>query len=117
MRHQPFYLWIRDLTAPDPLTPVNLFGFLPFAPPTILAIGILPILVGVTMWLQMRMQPQAPDPVQRQIFGLMPWILMVTMASFAAGFQLYWLTNNILSIGQMQLLQRRHPVPQTQAAT
>ena len=77
MRHQPFALWIRDLSAPDPLTPVNLFGYLPFTPPLILAIGVLPILLGITMWLQMRLNPQMPDPVQRQIFALMPWVLIV----------------------------------------
>jgi len=110
MRHEPFALWIRDLSAPDPLTPVNLFGFLPFTPPSILAIGVLPILVGVTMWLQMRLNPQAPDPIQRQIFALMPWILVFVMAPFAAGLQLYWVTGNILSIAQQKLLYWRHPV-------
>ncbi|HEV2817655.1 MAG TPA: membrane protein insertase YidC [Allosphingosinicella sp.] len=116
MRHKPFVLWIRDLSAPDPLTPVNLFGFLPFTPPHILAIGVLPILLGVTMWLQMRLQPQAPDPVQRQIFALMPWVLMFVMASFAAGLQLYWVTNNILTIAQQKWLYSRHPGLQAQAA-
>jgi YidC/Oxa1 family membrane protein insertase len=109
MRHEPFALWIRDLSAPDPLTPVNLFGYLPFTPPSLLAVGVLPILVGVTMWLQMRLNPQVPDPVQRQIFALMPWVLMFAMAPFAAGLQLYWVTNNILSIGQQRLLYARHP--------
>ena len=110
MRHEPFALWIRDLSAPDPLTPVNLFGYLPFTPPHILAVGVLPILVGLTMWLQMRLNPQVPDPVQRQIFALMPWVLMFVMAPFAAGLQLYWVTGNILSIAQQRLLYWRHPV-------
>src|ERR1043165_6118490 len=109
MRHKPFVLWIRDLSAPDPLTPVNLFGYLPFTPPHMLAIGVLPILLGITMWLQMRLQPQAPDPVQRQIFMLMPWVLMFVMASFAAGLQLYWVTNNILTIAQQKWLYSRDP--------
>ncbi len=109
MRHEPFVLWIRDLAAPDPLTPVNLFGYLPFQPPAIIAVGVLPILLGVTMWLQMRLNPQATDPIQRQVFALMPWILMFVMATFAAGLQLYWVTNNILSIGQQRLLYARHP--------
>ena len=109
MRHEPFVLWIRDLSAPDPLTPINLFGFLPFTPPSIIAVGVLPILVGVTMWLQMRLNPPMPDPVQRQIFALMPWVLVFIMAPFAAGLQLYWVTNNILSIGQQKLLYARHP--------
>jgi YidC/Oxa1 family membrane protein insertase len=109
MRHQPFAAWIKDLSAPDPLTPVNLFGFLPFDPPGILAIGVLPILVGVTMWMQQKLNPPIPDPVQRKIFGFLPWILMFIMAPFAAGLQLYWVTNNILSIAQQKLLYARHP--------
>jgi YidC/Oxa1 family membrane protein insertase len=109
MRHEPFALWIRDLAAPDPLTPVNLFGYLPFTPPHFLAIGILPILLGITMWLQFRLNPQMPDPVQRQIFALMPWFLMFLMASFAAGLQLYWVTNNIISIIQQRWMYRKHP--------
>jgi YidC/Oxa1 family membrane protein insertase len=113
MRHKPFALWIQDLSAPDPLTPVNLFGYLDFTPPSILAIGILPILLGITMWLQMRLNPQMPDPVQRQIFALMPWILMVAMATFASGLQVYWITNNILTIAQQKWLYSRNPVPKT----
>jgi YidC/Oxa1 family membrane protein insertase len=110
MRHEPFALWIKDLSAPDPLTPVNLFGFLDFTPPALLAIGILPILLGLTMWLQMRLNPAPMDPVQKQVFGLMPWVLMVMMAPFAAGLQLYWVTNNIISMAQQKLLYARHPV-------
>jgi YidC/Oxa1 family membrane protein insertase len=109
MRHQPFVLWIKDLSAPDPLTPVNLFGFLPFTPPHILAIGVLPILVGMTMWLQFKLNPQPTDPVQKQMFSLMPWVLMVVMAPFAAGLQLYWATSNILTIAQQKWLYSRHP--------
>ena len=110
MRHEPFALWIRDLSAPDPLTPLNLFGYLDFTPPAFIAIGILPILLGVTMWLQMRLNPQPMDPIQKQVFGLMPWVLMVIMAPFAAGLQLYWVTNNIISMAQQKLLYARHPV-------
>lgn len=109
MRHQPFVGWIRDLSAPDPLTPVNLFGYLPFTPPHLLAVGILPILVGFTMWLQMRLNPAPMDPVQKQVFGIMPWVLVFVMAPFAAGLQLYWVTNNVLSIAQQKLLYMRHP--------
>lgn len=111
MRHQPFVLWIRDLSAPDPATPINLFGYLPFTPPHILAVGVLPILVGVTMWFQMRLQPQAPDPVQRRIFAFMPLVLTFIMAPFAAGLQLYWVTGNILAIAQQRLLLRRYAAP------
>ena len=108
MRHQPFYLWIKDLSAPDPLTPVNLFGLLDFTPPGFIAIGILPILLGITMWIQFKLNPQQPDPVQAQIFSIMPWVLMFIMAPFAAGLQLYWVTNNILSIGQQAWLYKRY---------
>jgi YidC/Oxa1 family membrane protein insertase len=109
MRHQPFVAWIKDLSAPDPLTPVNLFGYLPFTPPSFLAIGILPILLGITMWLQFRLNPAPMDPIQKQVFSLMPWVLMFVMAPFAAGLQLYWVTNNILTIAQQKWLYSRHP--------
>ncbi len=109
MRHQPFYGWIRDLSAPDPLTPVNLFGLLPYDPPAFLAIGILPIIVGITMWLQFKLNPAPADPVQAQIFGIMPWILMFVMAPFAAGLQLYWAVSNTLTIAQQKWLYSRHP--------
>jgi YidC/Oxa1 family membrane protein insertase len=109
MRHKPFVLWIKDLSAPDPLTPLNLFGFLPFTPPSFIAIGILPILLGVTMWLQFKLNPQPMDPVQQQVFSIMPWVLMVIMAPFAAGLQLYWTVSNILTIAQQKWLYSRHP--------
>ena len=108
MRHQPFALWIHDLSAPDPLTPVNLFGLLPFDPPGLLHIGVLPILLGVTMWIQFKLNPQQLDPVQQQIFSFMPWILMFVMAPFAAGLQLYWVVSNILTIGQQWWLYKRY---------
>ncbi|HUG46362.1 MAG TPA: membrane protein insertase YidC [Sphingomicrobium sp.] len=107
MRHQPFALWIQDLSAPDPLTPVNLFGLLDFTPPVFLAIGILPILLGVTMWAQFKLNPQQLDPVQQQIFNLMPWVMMVILAPFAAGLVLYWVTSNVLTIAQQWWLYRR----------
>ncbi len=108
MRHQPFILWIKDLSAPDPLTPVNLFGLLDFTPPTILAIGVLPIMVGFTQWLTMKLNPQPMDPMQQQIFAWMPWVLVIVMAPFAAGLQLYWMTNNLLTIAQQSWLYRRY---------
>ena len=85
MRHQPFVLWIKDLSAADPLTPVNLFGLLHFTPPAMLAIGVLPILVGATQWMSMKLNPQPMDPAQAQIFAIMPWFLVFIMAPFAAG--------------------------------
>ncbi|WP_037501985.1 membrane protein insertase YidC [Sphingomonas jaspsi] len=108
MRHQPFALWIHDLSAPDPLTPVNLFGLLHFTPPAFLAIGVLPILLGITMYMQFKLNPQQMDPAQQQIFGIMPWILMFVMAPFAAGLQLYWVVSNILTIAQQKWLYYRY---------
>jgi YidC/Oxa1 family membrane protein insertase len=107
MRHQPFVLWIKDLSAPDPLTPVNLFGLLHFTPPAMLAIGVLPILVGATQWASMKLNPQPMDPAQAQVFALMPWFLVFIMAPFAAGLQLYWITNNLLTIAQQWHLYRK----------
>jgi YidC/Oxa1 family membrane protein insertase len=108
MRHQPFILWIKDLSAPDPLTPVNLFGLLHFSPPAFLAIGVLPILVGATQWLSMKLNPQPMDPAQAQMFAIMPWFLVFIMAPFAAGLQLYWMTNNVLTIAQQWWLYRKY---------
>jgi YidC/Oxa1 family membrane protein insertase len=108
MRHQPFFAWIKDLSAPDPLTPVNLFGMLHFTPPTMLAIGVLPILVGATQWLSMKLNPQPMDPAQAQVFAIMPWFLVFIMAPFAAGLQLYWMTNNLLTIAQQWFLYRKY---------
>jgi YidC/Oxa1 family membrane protein insertase len=108
MRHQPFIGWIKDLSAPDPLTPINLFGLLNFDPPTILHIGVLPILVGCTQWLSMKLNPQPMDPAQAQVFAIMPWVLIFVFAPFAAGLQLYWITNNILTIAQQWFLYRKY---------
>lgn len=113
MRHQPFALWIKDLSAPDPVTPLNLFGLINWQPPSLIAIGVLPILLGVTMWLQQRMNPTPLDPVQKQVFAIMPWMFMFIMAPFAAGLQLYWTVNNIVSIGQQWYMLRKYPMPAT----
>jgi YidC/Oxa1 family membrane protein insertase len=107
MRHQPFIGWINDLSAPDPLTPVNLFGLLHFSPPAMLAIGVLPILVGATQFVSMKLNPQPMDPAQAQIFAIMPWVLVFIMAPFAAGLQLYWITNNLLTMAQQWHLYRK----------
>ncbi|MEO0499382.1 MAG: membrane protein insertase YidC [Pseudomonadota bacterium] len=109
VRHEPFALWIKDLAAPDPLTPVNLFGFLPFDPPGFIAIGVLPIFLGFTMWLQFKLNPAPMDEVQQKVFSILPWVFMVIMAPFAAGLQLYWTVNNILSIAQQWILVRKYP--------
>lgn len=115
MRHQPFVLWIKDLSAPDPLHVLNLFGLLPFTPPSFLAIGILAILLGITMWLQFKLQPAAMDPAQQQVFAIMPWMMMFVMAPFAAGLLIYWITSNILTIGQQKYLYSKHPQLKAQA--
>ncbi|MBC2666913.1 membrane protein insertase YidC [Novosphingobium flavum] len=109
MRHQPFALWIHDLSAPDPLHVLNLFGLLPFTPPGFLAIGILALLLGFTMWLQFKLNPASPDPVQQQVFAFMPWMMMFVMAPFAAGLLIYWITSNLLTIAQQKFLYARHP--------
>jgi len=109
MRHQPFILWIRDLSAPDPLHVLNLFGLLPFTPPAFLGIGVLALLLGFSMWLQFKLNPQPMDDAQKQIFSLMPWIMMFVMAPFAAGLLVYWVTSNFLTIAQQAWLYSRHP--------
>jgi YidC/Oxa1 family membrane protein insertase len=115
MRHKPFALWIHDLSAPDPLHFLNLFGYLDFTPPAFLAIGILALLLGVTMHLQFKLNPAQMDPVQQQMFAIMPWIMMFVMAPFAAGLLIYWITSNILTIGQQWYLYSRHPQLKAQA--
>ncbi|MCB2056985.1 MAG: membrane protein insertase YidC [Novosphingobium sp.] len=109
MRHKPFALWIQDLSAPDPLHILNLFGLLPFTPPAFLGIGILALLLGITMWLQFKLNPAQMDPAQQQVFALMPWMMMFIMAPFAAGLLIYWITSNVLTIGQQKFLYARHP--------
>jgi YidC/Oxa1 family membrane protein insertase len=116
MRHQPFILWIKDLSAPDPLHILNLFGLLPFTPPSILSIGVLAVILGITMWLQFRLNPAPADPVQQQVFKIMPWLFMFIMAPFAAGLLLYWITNNMLSIAQQQWMYRKFPALKAAAA-
>ena len=108
MRHQDF-LYIKDLSAPDPATILNLFGLLPFTPPSFLAIGILAVLLGITMWLTFKLNPSAMDPMQQQIFNIMPWVLMFVMAPFAAGLLLYWVTSNVLTLAQQKYLYSKHP--------
>ena len=109
MRHEPFYGWLRDLSAPDPATILNLFGLLDFTPPGFLAIGVLAVLLGFTMWLQFKLNPAAMDPMQQQIFMIMPWVLMFVMAPFAAGLLLYWISNNVLTLAQQKYLYSRNP--------
>lgn len=116
MRHQPFVLWIKDLSAPDPLHILNLFGLLPFTPPSFLGIGVLALLLGISMYFQFKLNPAQMDPMQQQIFSIMPWMMMFIMAPFAAGLLVYWITNNCLSMAQQWWLYRRHPVLSTAVA-
>ncbi len=109
MRHQPFALWIKDLSAPDPLHILNLFGLLDFVVPSWLGIGILAVLLGITMWLQFKLNPAPMDPVQEQMFAIMPWMMMFIMAPFAAGLLIYWITSNVLTIAQQKYLYAQHP--------
>lgn len=117
MRHAPFFGWIRDLSARDPSTIWNLFGAVPWDPATLpllgsilngpLHLGVLPIVYGLTMWLQQSMNPPAQDPMQRQIFAFLPFIFTFIMAPFAAGLLIYWAWNNILSIAQQYVIMHR----------
>jgi YidC/Oxa1 family membrane protein insertase len=110
MRHAPFFGWIRDLSAPDPTNLFNLFGLLPFVPPHFLTIGAFPIIMGITMWLQMRLNPAPPDPIQAQLFNWMPIIFTFMLASFPAGLVIYWAWNNFLSILQQSVIMKRQGV-------
>jgi YidC/Oxa1 family membrane protein insertase len=107
MRHAPFYGWIRDLSSPDPTSLFNLFGLIPWTPPDMLHIGLWPLIMGLTMFLQQKMNPQPPDPVQAKIFLLMPVIFTVMLASFPAGLVIYWAWNNVLSVLQQWVIMKR----------
>jgi YidC/Oxa1 family membrane protein insertase len=110
MRHAPFFGWIQDLAAPDPTSLFNLFGLLPFAAPAMLHIGVWPLIMGVTMFLQMRMNPTPPDPTQAMIFTWMPIVFTFMMAGFPAGLVIYWAWNNTLSIVQQGIIMKRQGV-------
>lgn len=112
MRHAPFYGWIKDLSAPDPTTVLNLFGLLPYSIPdlgffNILSIGVWPIIMGVTMFLQQKINPPPPDPVQARMFMMLPFIFTFMLGQFAAGLVIYWAWNNLLSIAQQWVIMRR----------
>lgn len=110
MRHQPLVLWVKDLSAPDPANLVNLVHYLTgIQLPMFLALGVFPILLGLSMWAQFKLNPAPTDEVQKQMFAIMPWMLMFVMAPFAAGLQLYWITSNLLTIAQQKFLYSRHP--------
>jgi YidC/Oxa1 family membrane protein insertase len=114
LRHAPFFGWLKDLSAPDPSSLYNLFGLLPWAPPphpslmATIFIGALPILLGITMWLQQKLNPAPADPIQQQIFSYMPWIFMFMLGSFASGLVVYWITNNLITFSQQYIIMRSH---------
>ena len=106
-RHAPFYGWIKDLSAPDPTTIFNLFGLLNFSPPSFLLIGVWPILMAITMFLQTKLNPTPPDPLQAKIMTYLPVVFLFLFATFPAGLVIYWTWNNILSIGQQWIIMKR----------
>ncbi len=108
MRHKPFFGWIHDLSAPDPTSFVNLFGLLPFSVPEIsfLTIGAWPLIMGVTMYLQQKLNPQPADPIQAKMFMVLPFVFTYMLAHFAAGLVIYWAWNNTLSIAQQWVIMR-----------
>ena len=114
MRHAPFFGWIKDLSAPDPTTIFNLFGALPFDPSQVpvighyLMLGVWPIIMGITMWFQMKLNPAPPDPTQKMIFDWMPLIFTFMLASFSAGLVIYWAWNNSLSVLQQSVIMKRN---------
>ena len=107
MRHAPFYGWIEDLSAPDPTSLFNLFGLINWSPPEFLLIGVWPILMGLTMFLQQKLNPQPADPVQAKIFMFLPLFFTFLLARFPAGLVIYWAWNNLLSILQQWIIMRR----------
>ncbi len=108
MRHAPFFGWIKDLSAPDPTSVFNLFGLLPYQPPDILHVGLWPLIMGMTMFVQMQLNPQQPDPIQQKIFTWMPVMFTFMLASFPSGLVIYWAWNNILSLIQQHTIMKKN---------
>jgi len=107
MRHAPFFGWIQDLSAPDPTSVFNLFGLIPFTPPDFMMIGIWPLIMGITMFLQQKLNPQPTDPIQAKIFLFLPLMFTFMLARFPAGLVIYWAWNNSLSMLQQWIIMRR----------
>ena len=107
MRHAPFYGWIRDLSVADPTSIFNIFGLIPYTPPDFMMIGAWPVLMGLTMWLQQRLNPQPTDPVQAKVFMFLPLFFTFLLGTFPAGLVIYWTWNNLLSIAQQKLIMFR----------
>jgi YidC/Oxa1 family membrane protein insertase len=110
MRHAPFVGWIQDLSAPDPTSLFNLFGLIPIDLPQFLMIGIWPLIMGLTMYIQMKLNPAPTDPVQEKIFTYMPIVFTFILAGFSSGLVIYWAWNNTLSVIQQYYIMRRHGV-------
>jgi len=110
MRHAPFFGWIHDLSAPDPTSVFNLFGLIPWEPPALLMIGVWPIVMGFTQWMQMKLNPTPPDRTQAMIFNWLPVIFTFMLAKFPAGLVIYWAWNNLLSVLQQSFIMRRQGV-------
>jgi YidC/Oxa1 family membrane protein insertase len=112
LRHAPWVGVFRDLSSPDPTSLYNFFGLLPWAAPlpgttlSLIFIGVLPIALGVSMWLQMRLNPAPPDKTQAMIFAWMPWVFMFVLGGFASGLVLYWIANNLITFSQQYLIMR-----------
>ena len=110
MRHQPFFGWIKDLSAADPTSIFNLFGLIPWDPPSFMLIGIWPILMGASMWVQQKLNPAPADPIQAKIFAFFPFFLTIILASFPSGLVVYWTVNNILTISQQWVINKNTTV-------
>jgi hypothetical protein len=108
MRQAPFFGWIKDLSSPDPTSIFNLFGLLPFAAPEFLHVGVWPIIMGITMWVQMQLNPQQADPMQQKIFNWMPVMFTFLLANFASGLVIYWAWNNLLSLLQQYTIMKKN---------
>ena len=110
MRHAPFFGWIKDLSAADPTTIFNLFGLIPWNPPSFLMIGVWPILMGITMYFQMKLNPTPPDPIQAKIFAFFPLIMTVMLATFPSGLVVYWTVSNVLTMAQQYYIMKQTTV-------
>jgi YidC/Oxa1 family membrane protein insertase len=114
LRHAPFFGWLQDLSTPDPSSIINLFGLLPYAAPdpqsilSLIFIGVLPILLGISMWLQQKLNPQPTDPTQAAIFAWLPWVFMFMLGGFASGLLIYWIANNLITFAQQYIIMKRH---------
>jgi len=109
LRHAPFFGWIQDLSAPDPTSWMNLFGLLPYEIPgflALLSIGVFPILMGITMYMQQKLNPAPTDPTQAMIFAWLPWVFMFMLGGFASGLVIYWVANNTITFAQQYLIMR-----------